>query len=187
MPQTGPKTAAGKAAVSRNATRHGIRSEIAVIDGIEDPKEWEWRHQGIIDSLKPEGVLEVVLADQIAFTLWKLRRVAFFQALQTRWHIDQAEYGLAVANAYAAGTLSKGQLAQPGSTEVHGAELLRVLPPDGALDKIMRGACPERSRRKAHLHRLYIQTLHELEAIQARRQGGHSPLARLDISGPPAL
>ena len=177
MPQTGPKTAAGKAAVSRNATRHGIRSEIAVIDGIEDPKEWEWHHQGIIDSLKPEGVLEAVLADQIAFTLWKLRRVAFFQALQTRWHIDQTEYDLAVAGAYAAGTLSKGQLAQPDSTEVHGAELLRVLPPGDSLDRIM--------RYEAHLHRLYIQTLHELEAIQTRRQGGQSPLARLDISGPP--
>ena len=186
MPQTGPKTAAGKAAVSRNATRHGIRSEIAVIDGIEDPKEWEWHRQGIIDSLKPEGVLEIVLADQIAFSLWKLRRVAFYQALQTRCHIDQAEYDLAVANAYAAGTLSKGQLAQPDSTELYGAELLRILPIGDTLDRIMRGACPERSRRKAHLHRLYIQTLHELEALQTLRKGGNAPLARLDIIGAPA-
>ena len=177
MPQTGPKTAAGKAAVSRNATRHGIRSEIAVIDGIEDPKEWEWHRQGIIDSLKPEGVLEIVLADQIAFSLWKLRRVAFYQALQTRCHIDQAEYDLAVANAYAAGTLSKGQLAQPDSTELYGAELLRILPIGDTLDRIM--------RYEAHLHRLYIQTLHELEALQTRRKGGNAPLARLDIIGAP--
>ncbi len=53
----------------------------------------------------------------------------------------------------------------------------RTLPGRDVLDKIM--------RYEAHLHRLYIQTLHELEAIQTRRQGGHSPLARLDISGPP--
>ena len=32
-------------------------------------------------------------------------------------------------------------------------------------------------RYEAHLHRLYIQTLHELEAAQTRRKGGTSPLA----------
>jgi hypothetical protein len=40
-------------------------------------------------------------------------------------------------------------------------------------------------RYEAHLHRQYIQTLHELEAIQIRRKGGTSPLARLDIIGAP--
>ncbi|HVG36503.1 MAG TPA: hypothetical protein VNA10_02100 [Thermoplasmata archaeon] len=40
-------------------------------------------------------------------------------------------------------------------------------------------------RYEAHLHRLYIQTLHELEAVQTRRKGGTSPLARIDITGPP--
>jgi hypothetical protein len=40
-------------------------------------------------------------------------------------------------------------------------------------------------RYEAHLHRLYIQSLRELEAIQIRRRGGTSPLARLDITGAP--
>ena len=38
---------------------------------------------------------------------------------------------------------------------------------------------------EAHLHRMQIQTQHELEALQARRKGEHSPLARVDFSGPP--
>ncbi len=42
-------------------------------------------------------------------------------------------------------------------------------------------------RYEAHFHRQYIQTLHELEAIQLGRQGGHFPLARLDISAPPMV
>jgi len=42
------------------------------------------------------------------------------------------------------------------------------------------------TRYEAHLHRQYIQSLHELEALQARRRGERVPLARLDISGPPA-
>ena len=179
MPRRGPRTEQGKAKASLNATRHGIRSDVAVIDGIEDPKDWEWHRRGILESLDPEGVLEFVLADHIAFTLWKLRRVAFYQALQTRWHIDQAEHDLAVANAYADGTLSKAPLVRPDSEQVYGAELLRVLPQTDTLAKIM--------RYEAHLHRQYIQTLHELEAIQARRKGGHVPLARLDISAPPAV
>jgi hypothetical protein len=36
-------------------------------------------------------------------------------------------------------------------------------------------------RYEAHLHRQYIQTLHELEALQARRNGKDTPLARVDI------
>ena len=32
-------------------------------------------------------------------------------------------------------------------------------------------------------HRLLLQTLHELEAMQARRAGRPAPLARLDVQG----
>ena len=54
----------------------------------------------------------------------------------------------------------------------------RLFPSDDTLAMI--------TRYEAHLHRQYIQTLHELEALQTRRSGGHAPLARLDISGPPS-
>ncbi len=40
-------------------------------------------------------------------------------------------------------------------------------------------------RYEAHLHRQWLQSQHELEARQIRRQGGTSPLARVDISGSP--
>jgi len=36
MAKPGPKTAKAKAAVENNAIQHGIRSDVAVIDGIED-------------------------------------------------------------------------------------------------------------------------------------------------------
>jgi len=41
------------------------------------------------------------------------------------------------------------------------------------------------TRYEPHLHRQLLQTLHELEAMQDRRRGERSPLARLDITGPP--
>jgi len=53
----------------------------------------------------------------------------------------------------------------------------RILPTDIELDKIM--------KYEAHLHRMEIQTQHELEALQARRKGERSPLNRIDFSGPP--
>ncbi len=38
-------------------------------------------------------------------------------------------------------------------------------------------------RYEGHLHRQVLQTLHELEAMQARRAGRSAPLARLDVQG----
>ena len=51
----------------------------------------------------------------------------------------------------------------------------RLLPDDASLNKVM--------RYEVHLNRQLYQALHELEAIQARRQGQSAPLARLDVHG----
>jgi hypothetical protein len=53
----------------------------------------------------------------------------------------------------------------------------RLLPDQQGLGKVI--------RYEAHLHRQLLQTLHELEAIQARRQGLQTPLARVDVQGLP--
>jgi hypothetical protein len=42
-------------------------------------------------------------------------------------------------------------------------------------------------RFEAHLNRQLMQTLHELEALQSRRRGSPSPLARVDVHGLPGL
>jgi hypothetical protein len=173
----GPRTAKGKAVVGRNAVKHGLRSEIAVIDQIEDPDEWESFRAGIVESLQPEGVLETDLAEHIALTRWKLRRVAFFQALKTRYYIDKTEENLQVAAAYAARTISKGEYPEIEERVVRAYEMLRVLPSGDDLKTII--------RYEAHLHRLWVSTLHELEALQSRRRGERSPLARFDISTAP--
>jgi len=39
------------------------------------------------------------------------------------------------------------------------------------------------TRYEAHLQRQLLQTMHELEALQGRRKGEATPLARLDVSG----
>jgi hypothetical protein len=51
----------------------------------------------------------------------------------------------------------------------------RLLPDEKTLEKV--------SRYEAHLSRGLYKALHELEALQIRRQGGAAPLARLDVDG----
>jgi len=51
----------------------------------------------------------------------------------------------------------------------------RLLPNEDTLNKVI--------RYEAHLHRQLLQTMHELEALQARRQGRQTPLARVDVQG----
>jgi len=53
----------------------------------------------------------------------------------------------------------------------------RILPDEKTLEKV--------SRYEAHLSRQLYHALHELEALQTRRLGGHSPLGRLDVQGLP--
>ena len=49
---TGPKTAAGKAVVARNALRHGLRARQVVLDS-ESREEFEEFHELLTDQLAP--------------------------------------------------------------------------------------------------------------------------------------
>ena len=184
MPQTGPRTQRGKAASSRNAFKHGIQAGGVVIHGIEKYEEWEALRDGIVESLQPDGVLENMLAERVALCLWKLRRLDRWQAVITRRSMDATDEELhharALSEAYRSGDLAKGVIppVEIDEDEMMRAELSRIIPPKKNLDLIM--------RYESHLHRKYIQTLHELEAMQGRRQGTSSPLARLDILGAPS-
>jgi hypothetical protein len=51
----------------------------------------------------------------------------------------------------------------------------RLLPDEKTLEKV--------ARYEAHLSRGLYKAMHELEALQARRNGGAAPLARLDVDG----
>ena len=79
----GPKTKAGKAAVSRNAVKHGIMSKSPVIAGMEHEEEWQVHRAATVKSLEPVGHLETVLAERIAFSFWRFLRVARYEAAVT--------------------------------------------------------------------------------------------------------
>lgn len=75
---TGPRTVHGKAIVASNATKHGIFSSVPVIPG-ECPERREIHRSGVVDSLAPEGLLEVNLAERAALLLWRLQRLARYE------------------------------------------------------------------------------------------------------------
>jgi hypothetical protein len=94
----GPRTVEGKEIVRWNATRHGIRSPAPVVPGVEKKEDWEVHRDGVLDSLSPEGHLELVLAERVALLSWRLHRVTRYETetitlSQERLEDDLADRG----------------------------------------------------------------------------------------------
>ena len=77
---TGPKSAAGKAASSANALRHGLSAARAVVLPDEDGEAYERLKQGVLADLDPAGALQEALAQRIVVLLWRLDRAARLEA-----------------------------------------------------------------------------------------------------------
>ncbi|HXQ53324.1 MAG TPA: hypothetical protein VN802_19690 [Stellaceae bacterium] len=71
---TGPKTAAGKAASSRNAFRHGLAAAL-VVSYDENPDEFERFFDEIRTAYAPADAVEDGLVERIVHGSWRLRRV----------------------------------------------------------------------------------------------------------------
>jgi hypothetical protein len=76
---TGPRTGEGVLACKNNALRHGLRAVQAVVPG-EDPDEWEAHRNAVVADLRPEGPVELALAESVALKLWRLGHVVRYEA-----------------------------------------------------------------------------------------------------------
>src|ERR687886_1224408 len=94
-PTGGPNTQAGKEVAGWNATRHGIRSPAPVIPGLEKAEDWEEHRDGVLESLSPEGHLELVLAERIALLSWRLHRVTRYETESIALSQEKVEDDLA--------------------------------------------------------------------------------------------
>jgi hypothetical protein len=88
----GPKTEAGKARSAQNGIKHGLCSDNLVVLRNENPAVW----QKVLDTLharyRPADEIENELVEDIAFCLWRLRRLRGVES--ALWDItmeDQAE------------------------------------------------------------------------------------------------
>ena len=91
----GPATQEGKEVVRWNATRHGIRSPAPVVPGVEKTEDWEAHRDGVLESLQPEGHLELVLAERAALLSWRLNRVTRFETVTIALSQEKMEDDLA--------------------------------------------------------------------------------------------
>jgi hypothetical protein len=169
----GPKTEKGKSVVRLNAIQHGGLSTVPVIPGLEREEDWQAHSAGVLSSLTPEGHLETTLADRVALLLWRLARIARYECAM----IDSAQERISEDLLMRVHLNLDMKMTQADyiAQERERLRRERVLPNEQGLGKVI--------RYEAHLHRQLLQTLHELEAIQARRQGLQTPLARVDVQG----
>lgn len=73
LKSTGPTTDAGKRRSRRNAMRHGLTAE-AVIDVLEDPREYRVFEMSITGEFDAQTAVERELVLRLANLLWRLRR-----------------------------------------------------------------------------------------------------------------
>jgi hypothetical protein len=74
---TGPQTAEGKAAVSRNAIKHGLFTD-SVIKG-ENPVDYKLFHDKFLAELVPVGMVQSLLYERIVSLAWRLQRAERMQ------------------------------------------------------------------------------------------------------------
>lgn len=94
MKSTGPKTTGGKASVSRNALKHGLRASTMALLHDEDPKALDELRDALGSELRPSTALQHALFDLLVGKLWRLMRVARIEkdilekeAAEDKWDI----------------------------------------------------------------------------------------------------
>jgi hypothetical protein len=163
---TGPKTAAGKAVVSRNAVRHGLLSAVLYVEEGE-AEELARLRADFLNHFLPEGPLEVLLVDRITANAWRLRKALEAEAWYQSLH---------------AGRFLSGPRVDPPAYELWTDH---KYPKDGALEAIFEQGA-KFTRYEAFLERSLHKNLHELQRLQASRAGVAVPLpvaVDVEVSG----
>ncbi len=151
------------APTAANAVTHGLTARNITIPA-EDPREWDDHAASILDSYEPQTPLERALAIRVAELFWRLRRVTRFESHSI------ADRQREVDDTYR----RRQEIAEEDAT----AEPPRVpfpvlLPRAQDAGRIL--------RYETRINRQLMQAMHELEALQSRRHGKHTPLARVDF------
>lgn len=131
---TGPRSDAGKAAVALNGIKHGLLSRQVLIKG-ESEADLVAFGKRLRAQLAPVGELELLFADRIVSTAWRLRRALAVEA-----------------------SLFDKEDTPAGAFTGCGANRMTIL-----------------SRYESTLERGLFKSLHELQRLQAARQGEAVP------------
>jgi len=89
---TGPRTVEGKQRTKRNALKHGVFSEIALLKG-ESHAKYDSLLDGLREALQPKGKLEEVLVEKLTTNLWRQRRLIRAEGVVMQWEQQTRERG----------------------------------------------------------------------------------------------
>jgi hypothetical protein len=181
LASTGPKTLQGKRRASYNSTRHGLLSR-SVLLATENRAELSAFVRSFRADLAPQGAFEEFLVDRIASAAWRIRRAM------------AAEVSLFREGLQASGDLREAinvVMRSAGGGDVGGSESKNQS--DGLGSVFMKTGdggvhFGKLSRYEASLDRALYRALHELQRLQAVRQGRPvlPPLAvDVEVAGPP--
>ena len=76
---TGPRTAAGKAAASRNAVKHGLLGTQALALPGEDQAAMDAHRDDYVAKLGASGIVQIDFAERAAYLVWRLSRLARYK------------------------------------------------------------------------------------------------------------
>jgi len=87
---SGPRTEQGKRRSSRNATKHGVYSEVLILRG-ESKAQYRVLLAGLHEALQPEGALEELLVEKLATTAWRQRRLLLAESAEVGKNMEFVE------------------------------------------------------------------------------------------------
>jgi hypothetical protein len=80
---TGPRTEQGRKRSSHNALAHGLFSSVVVLPG-EPERLYKKLLRGFVESLQPEGGLEMHLVEKLAQFAWRHRRLLIVEGAESQ-------------------------------------------------------------------------------------------------------
>jgi hypothetical protein len=166
---TGPRTAAGKAASSRNRLLHGLRANKHILLD-EDPEEFLILLRDLYDRFQPSGETEEMLVMRIASAHWRLDRAFPMEAGLYRNRLREiAEEDAESQRTYAW---------QKESAEVQGAPVPPAPAPNDERDRLARAfdadcvapnSLARLARYEGSIERSIDRCLRQLKTYQAAR------------------
>jgi len=207
----GPETPKGKAASAKNAMRHGLLSKDILLPN-EDAEAFADLAKELRAALRPEGRLEMELAERIVALTWRLRRVGRAEQAILAWqHFEvlggtevqeeeDAEKRADMLERAEALDLDPDAIEELGPSEDPAVKRLRnadrIAKEAGLTDLVTFGEAfresqdplAKLSRYETSMERSLYKALHELQRLQASRKGQPVPLpvaVDIDVTGLP--
>src|SRR5436190_18155641 len=81
---TGPKTEEGKAISSQNGLTHGLTSKKCPILPGENEQEYRAFHDAMLRDLKPRGIMQREIVEDLIQVRWKMKRLPQIEAESMR-------------------------------------------------------------------------------------------------------